>query len=111
MIRLKKQKTKREKGKKKIRISLGSVSVCFVCLFAWLTPQFVEHLISPVFHTSTFSGPLRQSESKYDFVKAVRAAEPSRVQTSIGFNLLESLKTAASIIIEQGFQTAKLKQQ
>ena len=64
MIRLKKQKTKREKGKKKIRISLKSVAVLFVCLFAWLAPQFVEHLTTLVFHTGTFSGPLRQSESK-----------------------------------------------
>ena len=63
MSYLRKQK-KSEKEKKKIRISLKSVAVLFVCLFAWLAPQFVEHLTGLIFHTGTFSGPLRQSESE-----------------------------------------------
>ena len=61
------EETKNKKRKRKeenTNIPQEGCSFSFVCLFARLTPQFVKHLTSPVFHTGTFSGPLRQSESK-----------------------------------------------
>ena len=56
------EETKKSENEKK---NMPKERCSFVyCLFAWLAPQFVQHLTGLIFHTGTFSEPFRQSESE-----------------------------------------------